>query len=48
MERRLGKEVLDYAINPFVAGIYAGDPDSLSVRHAFPKLYALEQDHGSR
>ena len=47
VERRLGKEVLDYAINPFVAGIYAGDPDSLSVRHAFPKLYALEQDHGS-
>ena len=36
VERRLGKEVLDYAINPFVAGIYAGDPDSLSVRHAFP------------
>ena len=47
VERRLGKEVLDYAINPFVAGIYAGDPDSLSVRHAFPKLYALEQHHGS-
>ena len=38
VERRLGKEVLDYAIaNPFVAGIYAGDPDSLSVRHAFPQ-----------
>jgi len=45
--RRLGQEFLDYAINPFVAGIYAGDPDTLSVNHAFPKLYALEQKYGS-
>jgi oxygen-dependent protoporphyrinogen oxidase len=47
VERRFGKEVLDYAINPFVAGVYAGDPESLSVRHAFPKLHALEQRYGS-
>jgi len=33
--RRLGREFLDYAINPFVAGIYAGDPARLSVKHAF-------------
>lgn len=45
--RRLGREFLDYAVNPFVAGIYAGDPAQLSVRHAFPKLRALEQHHGS-
>jgi oxygen-dependent protoporphyrinogen oxidase len=45
--RRLGQEFLDYAINPFVAGIYAGNPSRLSVRHAFPKLYALEKAHGS-
>lgn len=45
--RRLGREFLDYAINPFVGGIYAGDPSRLSVRHAFPKLHALEQEHGS-
>ncbi len=45
--RRLGREFLDYAINPFVAGVYAGDPRRLSVRHAFPKLHALEQEHGS-
>jgi len=45
--RRLGKEFLDYAINPFVAGVYAGDPDRLSVRHSFPKLHALEQEYGS-
>jgi len=45
--RRLGKEFLDYAINPFVAGVYAGDPERLSVRHSFPKLHTLEQKYGS-
>jgi oxygen-dependent protoporphyrinogen oxidase len=45
--RRLGREFLDYAIDPFVAGVYAGDPARLSVREAFPKLHALEQQHGS-
>ncbi len=45
--RRLGQEFLDYAINPFVSGVYAGDPAKLSVAHAFPKLYALEQKYGS-
>ncbi|HEY8838586.1 MAG TPA: protoporphyrinogen oxidase, partial [Dehalococcoidia bacterium] len=45
--RRLGREFLDYAVNPFVGGVYAGDPTILSVRHAFPKLHALEQEHGS-
>jgi len=44
--RRLGKEFLDYAINPFVAGVYAGNPESLSVKSAFPKLYALEEKYG--
>lgn len=45
--RRLGREFLDYAVNPLVGGVYAGDPARLSVRHAFPKLHALEQEHGS-
>ena len=45
--RRLGREFLDYAINPFVSGIYAGDPAKLSVRHAFPKLLAVEEKYGS-
>lgn len=44
--RRLGKEFLDYAINPFVAGVFAGSPEKLSVRAAFPKLYALEEKYG--
>jgi oxygen-dependent protoporphyrinogen oxidase len=47
VRRRLGAEFLDYAIDPFVAGIYAGDPEAISVRAAFPKLHALEQRWGS-
>lgn len=44
--RRLGQEFLDYAIDPFVAGIFAANPDNLSVRAAFPKLFALEEEYG--
>jgi oxygen-dependent protoporphyrinogen oxidase len=47
VERRLGREFLDYAINPFVAGVYAGDPARLSVRSAVSKIYALEKNYGS-
>jgi len=47
VKRRLGREFLDYAIDPFVSGVYAGDAEKLSVIHAFPKLYALEQKYGS-
>ena len=43
VERRLGRDFLDYAIDPFVAGVFAGKPEQLSVRSAFPKLYALEE-----
>ncbi|MGE5681664.1 MAG: protoporphyrinogen oxidase [Bacillota bacterium] len=46
VSRRLGQEFLDYAINPFVAGVYAGNPDELSVKSAFPKLYRLEEKYG--
>src|SRR2546422_29210 len=46
VRRRLGREFLDYAVNPFVSGVYAGDPEKLSVRSAFPKMYALESKHG--
>jgi len=45
--RRLGQEFLDYAVGPFVSGVYAGDPAKLSVRHAVSKIYALEEKHGS-
>jgi len=46
-ERRLGCEIVKYAVDPFVSGIYAGDPEKLSIRSAFPHLFELERDHGS-
>lgn len=47
VKRRLGKSFLDYAIDPFILGVYSGDPDRLIPRHALPKLYNLEQKYGS-
>ena len=46
-ERRFGKEVVDYIVNPMIGGIYAGDPYQLSMQHVFPKLLDLEQEYGS-
>lgn len=45
--RRLGQELLDYAVDPFVSGIYAGTPETLSVKHTFSRLWELEQNNGS-
>lgn len=45
--RRMGKSFLDYAVDPFILGIYSGDPAKLLPRFALPKLYRLEQDYGS-
>ncbi len=47
VRRRLGKSFLDYAVEPFISGIYAGDPEYLVTKYALPKLYALEQEYGS-
>ncbi len=47
VRRRLGTAFLDYAVGPFVSGVYAGDPERLSVRWAVPKIHGLEQAHGS-
>lgn len=41
------QELVDYAVNPLVAGIYAGDPEKLSVRHSFRMLWEAERSHGS-
>lgn len=42
-----GQEFVNYALNPFVAGVYAGNPQKLSARYAFPKLWEIERNHGS-
>lgn len=46
-ERRFSKELVDYALAPFVAGIYAGDPYQLLVDETFPSLVDYEQRYGS-
>ena len=45
--RRFGPELVDYAVNPFISGIYAGDPEQLLIHKTFAKVAALEQAHGS-
>lgn len=47
VKRRMGKSFLDYAVDPFISGIYAGNPDGLITQYALPKLYKLEQTYGS-
>ncbi|XP_048494622.1 protoporphyrinogen oxidase 2 isoform X3 [Beta vulgaris subsp. vulgaris] len=46
-ERHFGKEFVDYLIDPFVAGTSGGDPQSLSMRHAFPEVWNIENKFGS-
>ncbi|MHC2991212.1 protoporphyrinogen oxidase [Pontibacter sp. HJ8] len=46
-ERRFGREVVDYAVDPLIAGIYGGDPDQLLIGKALPKLKELETQYGS-
>jgi protoporphyrinogen/coproporphyrinogen III oxidase len=45
--RHFGQEVCDNAVQPFLAGIYAGDAHHLLMELVFPKLVALEQEYGS-
>ena len=44
--RRTGQEFLDYAIDPFATGVFAGDPGRLSLKSCFPRMYSLEQEYG--
>jgi oxygen-dependent protoporphyrinogen oxidase len=45
--RRLGDEVADRMIMPMALGIFAGDARRLSLAAAFPRMAALEREHGS-
>lgn len=47
VRRRLGPDMLKSFVDPFVSGVFGGDPERLSVRAALPKLAALEAGHGS-
>ncbi len=47
LERRIGKEAVEYLADPFFSGIYAGDIYSLSKNKLIGKLADFEQDYGS-
>lgn len=45
--RRLGEEAFQNLIDPMAKGIYAGDPERLSLKYCFPRIFELEQTYGS-
>lgn len=45
--RRLGKEAYEKLIDPMASGIYAGDPEVMSLKSCFPRIYELENKYGS-
>lgn len=45
--RRAGREVLRVLVDPFVSGMWAGNPEELELRSVLPKLYELEKKYGS-
>jgi protoporphyrinogen/coproporphyrinogen III oxidase len=47
MRRKFSEQLLDRLVGPFVSGVYAGDPEKLSMRSAFPKVHEAEQAAGS-
>jgi oxygen-dependent protoporphyrinogen oxidase len=47
VREHFGREFADYLLDPFISGIYAGDPERLSAGHAFPQLGELEHNYGS-
>ncbi|MGB9404236.1 MAG: protoporphyrinogen oxidase [Candidatus Acidiferrales bacterium] len=47
VRRKFGHEILEYLVAPFVSGVYAGDPEMLSLKSAFPYLDQWERQYGS-
>jgi protoporphyrinogen/coproporphyrinogen III oxidase len=45
--RRLGPEVLERLVAPFLVGVYAGDERQLGAEAVFPSLVAFERERGS-
>lgn len=45
--RRLGREAYEKLIDPMASGIFAGDPEKMSLKSCFAKVYNLEQKYGS-
>ena len=46
-QRRVGTEIADKLVDPFVTGIFAGDAKLVSYQAGFPRLAAMEKNYGS-
>jgi len=47
ISRRVGQEVLENAMEPFVSGVLASDPDLANAYSVLPRMTALERRYGS-
>jgi len=47
VERRAGREILTSLVDPFVSGVWAGDPFQLEMKSVFPRLVEIEEQYGS-
>ena len=47
VRRRLGREILDTAMDPFISGNLASEPDLAEAQSVLPRLTALENRYGS-
>ncbi len=45
--RRIGRTAADVLVDAMVAGVFAGDSRRLSLEATFPKMRAMEREHGS-
>ncbi|HET6929563.1 MAG TPA: protoporphyrinogen oxidase [Candidatus Acidoferrum sp.] len=47
VQRKFGKEVLDYLVDPLISTIFFGDAHQMGMESAFPALVEWEKKHGS-
>lgn len=45
--RHIGKEAVEVMIDPFISGVFAGDPECLSLRSIMPKMAEMDKTYGS-
>jgi protoporphyrinogen/coproporphyrinogen III oxidase len=47
VRRKFGPDLLANLVGPFISGVYAGDPEKLSLESTFPAVRRLEDRYGS-
>jgi len=45
--RRIGRQAAEILVDSMVTGVFAGDSTTLSLAATFPKMFAMESEHGS-